>query len=142
MVEFPIYYTGNRVGNAVLEKQGMFYKIRCHCNVQMDKPAKIRMTAEGITLDLGICLKCQNGIGLSTRINTKILEGKSPSFSLHTDEEVEITLYSISENAPFAYLEYISQGKFIRKEENAYILLPHASMSKPTGQWSEPKTSE
>lgn len=142
MMEYPIYYAGNRVGNAVLEKQGMFYKIRCHCDIQVDKLTKIQMNIEGDALDLGICLKCQNGIGLSTRINTKILEGKNPSFSVHTDDESEGILNPISENAPFAYLEYISQGKFIRKEEKTYILLPHASMSKPTGQWSEPKTSE
>lgn len=124
MKRFPIFCAEKTVGYASLEKQGMFYKLRCYCDLPQDQQSNIIMTVNKISVDLGICARVEKGIGMVTRIPCSILTDAEPVFTVKQEQTDNQTIYAVSEDSAFPALEGLAEASFIRKEGKAYICMP------------------
>lgn len=121
MTKYPIYYCDQVVGNAQMDKQGLFYVIRCKCNLPQDRLYKVLITSKDDTFDLGICTRSDKGIGLVTRISANTLKSTELRFTVEPEQHEIKKMYAVSENSEFPDLEIIYKAKFLRREGKAYI---------------------
>lgn len=121
MTKYPIYYCDQVVGNAHLEKQGLFYVIRCKCELPQNRLYKVFVALQENTIDLGICTRSDKGIGLVTRISANTLKSTELRFTVEVEQPNVRKMYAVSDNSEFPNLEIIYKAKFLRREGKAYI---------------------
>lgn len=116
-----ISYEGKPVGEAQIERQGMFMIIRCHCRVRLDSPRKITVHSPDTVLDLGLCIKEYNGCGLLARIPEKSFPKGALEFLL--EASVPEQFIPIYEDAALSSVAILNHGKFELRNGVAGIIL-------------------
>lgn len=116
---YDVFMDGKAVGTASLEKEGLYWKIHCCCDIPADAPYQVTLKA-GEEIDMGILVREHNGFCLTKRIAMKRIGGAQPSFVVgprvaKTQERFE----PIAQNEPFAYIEKIRDSQL--KEKNGEI---------------------
>ena len=107
----PILMDGIEIGQANVERQGLYYHISCHCSLE---PGfyRIWMCCSGTNEQLGICVLQENRFGLEKRIPVKRIVDGIPVFTVtSTEENTESEFVKISTEEPFGWLEYIPDAK-------------------------------
>ena len=88
---FDIIMNRQVVGNARVDKEGLFYKIHCTCKVPDEAFYKIYMNDGEINRDLGICVPSGDFFVLTARVPCKQIKVESLSFSLELQMNPSIT---------------------------------------------------
>ena len=130
--QFDITKCGQSIGRATVELQGLYYRIHCSCR----EPERIILKQETGSRDLGVCVPDGEYFRIRTRIPVKYLPGNTWLFE---GKDGETDFVPIREDEPFQQIAELSQQKLVHQDGEPGI---QTEISKPTGQWSEPNTSE
>ena len=119
---YPITYCGQEAGMEKKKKMGLFYFIRCRCQLPDSKIYTISLVQNTITKNLGICVPYANAFGLDVRICAKEAGEGSPHFFLNEKQtEVLIPL-----RLPFDHISDLPNGKLIRQNGTAVLVITTA----------------
>lgn len=138
---YPITYNGQRVGTAEVKQQGLFLVIHCECDTDLHDTYSIVASSKGKTVELGCYVPGSDGCSLERRISVKHISGEEITFLIApVKKEMVVPVYT---DKPFPYLSQLSSAHFAVKNNQASVTFTdQMSISRPTGQWSEPMTSE
>ena len=132
MKQYAVMRGKKRVGSAQVEQQHLYL----HISVRCEEPMRVSVTGERGNRDLGLCVPMGNSFGLETRIPSKYLGNEDLIF--RTTEPTD-SFYPVHPDEPFSCLEKLRGAILTHKDGQIGIQI---SISNPTGQWSDPKTSE
>ena len=141
---FDIQLGGISVGTAWVSKTGLYYHISCDCNLTGEVRYKIIATGTDGACDLGLCVPKGNNFGLEIRLPIKRLgTGELKFKAVPKHQPVSGMFIPLSPDEPFRYIQMLKNSFLTEKEGKRGIMLPcQNANSNPTGQWSDPNTSE
>ena len=122
MKQYPIMYSGQQIGYAELEKQGMFFIIHCFCNVKNNMNNRIYITDGKNKIDLGLCVPVEKGVGLTVRMRSDQINTNSINFILQ-EMNKNGKLFPVKEGTPFDLIDQLHKGRFVRANNETYILI-------------------
>ena len=128
-MQYPIYYHNEEIGSATIHKKGMFYTVRCICDLPRGNVFKIQVRSDDIVTDLGICVPMETGIGMHVRLPAHLCADKMLSFTV-IDQEEEV-LYPIAEDTPFIHMIDLDNARFCRRNGKPYITFTDQSPDQP-----------
>ncbi len=103
--EYAIYMATERVGTAYVTNEGLFYRIRCLCQLTGTVPCRITASGEG-EVDLGVCVPMDDGFGIKTRVPMKKLGRCELRFCVQPKHRVRTDLFiALSPEEPFRYIQ-------------------------------------
>ena len=119
IISYDVFMDGKAVGAASLEKEGMYWRIHCCCDIPADAPYQVTLRA-GEEIDMGILVREHDGFCLTKRVAMKRIGDAKPNFVVrprvtNTQERFE----PIAQDKPFAYIEKIKDSQL--KEKNGEI---------------------
>ena len=114
MKQYPITQDGAQVGTALLERQGMFWMIRCRCNAKLQQTMRIILRTGRQTHDLGVCVSHSDGWGLNARIPVKQAAAEEMTFFLESVGQDDFL--PLSPEQPFPEIAKLEQSRFAVKE--------------------------
>ena len=101
------------VGQATVEKQGLYYRISCRCDMAGDTMRRIHVICGGKQENLGICVPMGSSFGLEKRIPCKHLGEGIPEFFLTPrDPATQGKFVPVYPEEPFAYMSKL-KGAFL-----------------------------
>lgn len=133
MDSYPIYFGQDIIGTATVEKQGLYYKISCHCNCSGEVPIRIVLHCEEMTTDLGMCVPCADGVRSVSRIPIKRIGFGEMTFSAYPRRSSASAKREICicENEPFRYITTLQNAYMIRGGKEAAIGIKDRSQDLP-----------
>lgn len=113
-MEYGIYLGSECVGTAYVTQEGLFYRIRCQCQLTGTVPCRITVSGEA-EVDLGICVPMREGIGIETSIPMKRV-GKGPlQFCIAPKKRVKTEMFvALSPEEPFGYIQRLKNAYMSR----------------------------
>ena len=120
MDTYSILYNDQPIGEALVGKQGLFYRIHCNCRINSGVPFRITVIGDR-KVDLGICVPTGDGFGLTASIpiakvgNSQIHFLASPRSSSQIMDRV-----SVSATEPFPYLASLKNAYWVGQNEIAF----------------------
>lgn len=133
MNQYPIIFDDREVGRAEMEKQGMFFVVRCFCNLKCSRSSRIYIDDGTKKMDLGLCIPIKNGIGLTTRIQVNHIDIDHISFFL-TEEHVDEKMFLLKEGIDFEKMDALDACRFKRIGKNAYIIIDQQAVPQDSDQ--------
>lgn len=120
------------VGTATVTQKGLYYEILCICSLTGSVPFRIQMYTSDAQIDLGLCYKRGNTIGLKTRVCVK-QAGVAPfQFSLIPHKEyAEKSFVPIHPEEPFAYLKRLEDAYLVYRNGNPGICFKDPAQDQP-----------
>ena len=106
---YNVMWNGIAVGNVVVIKEGLYYRICCKCNLPDRGRFRILATAAGNILDLGICVPNGDAYCCVTRVPCKRFCGNAPVFTLINGDKSEGI--PIADGQPFAHLDKLNTAR-------------------------------
>ena len=137
---YPIYQQQNIIGTVQVTRQGLYlcFTARICCGGKPIGRLWLR-SGDGVH-KLGVPVPEGEELHLWTRIPAKQVRGEDVRFWFGDKEEPEEgTFYSIDSQKPFEALAKLPLGTLQIRNGQPGLQI---SSSSPTGQWSEPNTSE
>ena len=117
--EYSIEWNGKTVGNAWIERQGMFWLIQCRCSVEMREPLRIVATSGRQKTDLGTCVSYRDGCGLQGRVSIKNICPDDLSFHIElVNSEIFIPVF---EEKPFPVILELTTARFENRNGQAGV---------------------
>ncbi len=112
-MEYPIYLGEDDVGTALVNREGLYYRIKCTCHLSGDVPLRITACAEH-AVDLGLCILDGDLSGLEVRIPMKRLgEGKLQFFIKTQHKKLPENWFPISPEEPFHYIKRLKDAYLV-----------------------------
>lgn len=141
---YGVFFGNQQVGKVQVQRQGLYYRFICRCRLSGEGMYRLFISCGGDQVSLGIVVPMGDGFGLETRLPVKRFREGEPEFSLIPKQEAAVGQFApIIPEEPFAYIERLKSSFLVRKYGQMGIMLEdHREISSPTGQWSEPITSE
>ena len=138
---YPITQNGHPVGTARVLREGLFLRIQCLCHIPREEDLHIQAVCGNDILDLGICVPYDKGSGLISRVPTRLFQEDKLEFRLSKSQKENF--FPVYPDHPFEALAQLNNSRFqIRDGVPGIIVKDYNDISRPTGQWSEPITSE
>lgn len=143
-MKFDVCLGEEAVGTAWVKKAGLYYHIRCSCRLTGQVRYKILATGGSGEADLGLCVPYADGYGLEVRLPIKrVGDGKLKFRAVPKHQQLQGQFIPIRAEEPFRYIQGLKDAFLAKKNGQEGVLIPNQnSSSSPTGQWSEPRTSE
>lgn len=141
---YEVFFGNRQSGKVQVQRQGLYYRFICRCQLTGDVVCRLYVSCGGERVNLGVVVPVEGGFGLDTRLPAKRFRAGEPAFSLIPKHEAAAGQFApIIPEEPFAYIERLKTSFLVKKYGQMGILLEDQSaISSPTGQWSEPVTSE
>lgn len=137
-----VYLGSTPAGKVQVVRQGLYYVIHCRCALSGGRMYRLFVNCGTGEKDLGIVVPMDGGFGLDTRIPVKRLGEGTMEFRLIPKQEPrKETVLPIRPGEPFPGLSQLERARLAYRDGEPVALIAQPSSS-PTGQWSEPKTSE
>ena len=117
---YNIMLGGEAVGNAMVIKEGLYYRFNCFCRLSGEIMYQLKVNCEKGEVNLGVCVPIPNGFGVNTRLPIKKI-GEGELFFYITPRHPDITnmFIPIQAEEPFRYLEKLESAYF--KTKNGII---------------------
>lgn len=101
------------IGEAVVERQGLYYCLRCRCKLTGEVLYRVEVSCDGHREDLGILIPMGDRFGLNTKVPVKRLgQGTLRFQALPKHRKLEGEFVPVYPEEPFAYLTRL---------QNAYL---------------------
>lgn len=142
------YWIGSKQkpqGKVLVQRQGLYYRICCRCKITDSSRYKLVASCAENTVDLGLCVPTEGEFGVDTKIPIKRLgEGKLTFCLVPKNKIPQGKFVPIFPDKPFPYIQKLKSAHLATQDGQIGILLTEDqnSRDRPTGQWSEPSTSE
>ena len=143
--EYSVLSGDEVIGKVFVQRQGLYYLVHCRCSLTGDVKYKLIASNGENNVDLGLCIPHIDGFGMDTRIPVKRLgEGELTFRLLPRHSKVEGAFIPVSPDEPFSYIRKLQQAHLAQQDGLVGIIVneDQNSSDSPTGQWSEPSTSE
>lgn len=143
--EYSVFSGKEEVGKVWVQRRGLYYRICCRCALTGTVPYKLIASCGDNTADLGLCVPQREGFGVDTGIPIKRLgEGPLTFRLIPRRKKSEGRFAPISPEEPFHHIAQLQNAVLAKRDGVVGILVPEGqnSSDSPTGQWSEPITSE
>lgn len=139
--EYSIFSGEEEIGKVSVQRQGLYYGIRCRCTLTGAIRYKLIASVGESTVDLGLCVPMGDRFGVDTKIPIKRLGEGTLSFRLQPrHNRPQGKFVPVSPEEPFHYIRQLQTAHLARQEGVVGIIIPEDQISResPTGQWSEP----
>ena len=131
MKAYEIRCADKVVGNANVETEGLYYKIRCRCKLPPDKMHRVFLHAAENKIDIGICLPEDGYFVLDKRIPIKHVGHEPFAFYVADPLYRENTkIIPIFEDKPFDEIAHLADSKFAVIDGAPSILIPYEFSSR------------
>lgn len=146
--EYRIYADGADVGTVHVHRSGLYYHFSCRCQCNEGTPYRISVFCEGSITDLGLCIPMGTVFGIETKIPVKLVGSGEMRFDARPNNHaLEDNFYEVCDTEPFSMLSILRYSYMVTRDGKRGVSAPQTSpsekvISRPTGQWSEPNTSE
>lgn len=132
---YDIYLADERIGQANVAQQGLFYKIRCRCNLSGEVRFHVRVTGSAGEEDLGLLVPEGKDFCLSGSVAVKKL-GEGLRFCVMPRRpEHEGVFVPLRADEPFAYIMRLRECVLANKNGQVGVLFQTSKeSSSPTGQ--------
>jgi len=118
-----ILYNDKPVGEATVVKEGLFYKIICKCAGFEDIPHCVVAEWNDFKLDLGICVRTGNGLGLTTRIQCGKIPTGMPVFRMSVKRRKQVgEFFPLRPEEPFRYIQRLNDAMLVKRGEEYGIV--------------------
>jgi hypothetical protein len=109
------------VGQATVEKQGLYYRIACRCKIAGDTMRRIHVICGGKQENLGVCVPLESFFGLEKKIPCKRLGSGVPEFFLTPrDPGTQGKFVPVYPEEPFAYIRRLKECYLVRMNGRCY----------------------
>lgn len=144
MEEKYFVYSGNDVvGKILVSRKGLYYCIRGVCQLTGAVKYELRLCCGNSCINLGLCVPVNGGFGMDTKIPCKQIPEGAWHFQLvPRHEAMNENFVPIRAEEPFAYIQQLHSSYLAQHNGALGICYSSMERDKPTGQWSEPSTSE
>ena len=137
-MEYEVLLGGQRIGRAIVDRQGLYYAIACRCRLSGEVVYKVTVSCGEKSESLGILVPEGGAFVLTTRIPIKRLgEGELQFRAVPRHMEMQGQFIPVTPEEPFAYLSRLENAFMEIRSGRAGIVLPAMDQnanSSPTGQ--------
>lgn len=143
--EYLVLSADKPVGKVSVQRRGLYYSFCCRCKLTGAAGYKLIASCGENTVDLGLCVPHGAEFGVDTTIPIKRLgEGDLTFHLIPKRSKLEGKFVPVSADEPFCYIRRLQNAHLARQDGLVGILVTKDQMEtdSPTGQWSEPNTSE
>lgn len=119
---YDILFSGKSVGNAQLEKEGLYYRIRCGCKPPDDGVYRVIVSDGSNRQDLGICVPEGKIFVVNKRVPCKSLTGEQLTFYLVEKSYGEVVV-PVADGEPFEYLDQLEDAHLRVADGQAEIII-------------------
>ena len=122
---YEIMLGGESVGQAVVRRQGLYYRFSCRCDLSGEVIYRITVTCGGKSESLGIPVPKNGEFYLDTRLAASRLGEGEPKFSaVPRRPDLGGMFVPISPEEPFRYLHRLENAFLTRKDGQLGIVIP------------------
>lgn len=112
---YEIRLGSSPVGHVTVERQGLYYRFSCRCNLKGMN--RLVVSSNGNREDLGILIPMDGAFGLEKRIPVKRLGEGNPEFLLMGKEsEKREKFVPVYPEEPFSYMSRLKDAYLARRE--------------------------
>ena len=120
--EFDITIGKESVGKAVVERLGLYYKIRCRCVFPDRGIYRVQANGSAGTTDLGICVPMDTDFGILTKIPVKTLGEQIVGFRIISPKNNQsIKVVTITDTEPFRYIGQLKNACLVHEKRSSQV---------------------
>lgn len=121
---YEVHFGKRTVGNVTVQRQGLYYRFSCVCELSGDVLCRLQVTCGSTHLDLGILVPVGKGFGLDTRVPAKQLRHGKPEFTLVPKQAAVSELFvPVYPEEPFAYIGKLKDAFLTRSGKQLGICI-------------------
>ena len=122
---YEIMLGGESVGQAVVRRQGLYYRFSCRCDLSGEVIYRITVTCGGKSESLGIPVPKNGEFYLDTRLAASRLGEGEPKFAaVPRRPDLGGMFVPLSPEEPFRYLHRLENAFLARKDGQLGIVIP------------------
>lgn len=122
---YEIMLGGESVGQAVVRRQGLYYRFSCRCDLSGEVIYRITVTCGGKSESLGIPVPKDGQFHLDTKLAASRLGEGEPKFAaVPRRPDLGGMFLPISPEEPFRYLHRLENAFLARKDGQLGIVIP------------------
>ena len=122
---YEIMLGGESVGQAVVRRQGLYYRFSCRCDLSGEVIYRITVTCGGKSESLGIPVPKNGEFYLDTRLAASRMGEGEPKFAaVPRRPDLGGMFVPISPEEPFRYLHRLENAFLVRKDGQLGIVIP------------------
>ena len=122
---YTIWLGKESVGQATVERQGLYYRFRCCCQLHSEVICRVNVSCGGRSESLGILIPAGSDYRLTKKIPIKQFELGTPEFWItprHTEKQgIFLDIYP---EEPFHYLTKLEKAYLDKRRGRAGIVIP------------------
>ncbi len=124
MATYPILRGGETIGQAVVERQGLYYRFSCRCSLSGEVIYRLTVQCGEKQENLGIFVPEKGAFVLTAKIPVSRLgQGDFLFWAVPKHSELGGKFVPISPETPFAYITRLENAVFLRRDGQPGILL-------------------
>lgn len=113
---FPVTFCGKPVGKVTVQKQGLYYRFICRCNLSGDIMYRLMVASGTLKENLGILVPQNGSFEIDKKLPLKrIREGDMVFTVIPNQESYDRTFVPIYPEEPFAYISRLKNTFLIYK---------------------------
>ena len=121
---FQIRMGDKSVGTADVQQEGLYYRIRCRCNISKAEPCRVLVRCGQQEESLGILVPMGEDFCLDTRIPMKKLGGGQLSFLVAPKRQMDEGIFvPLSPEEPFRYIARLKDAYLDRKNGKIGVII-------------------
>lgn len=106
---YAICLEEENVGRVVIQRQGLYYRFDCRCNLKKNHMYRLMMDQGGKLINLGIPIPSADGYWLVTKKPVKEFGGEEPNFRLAPKLQGN-QFIPVYPDEPFSYLDRLQNA--------------------------------
>ena len=121
---YDVYLGDKSVGNALVERQGLYYRIRVRCDMNGEGMFQVFLHCGNHRENLGVLVPVDDRFGLETRIPAKRIGEGDPVFRVMPRHgRISGKYIPISPEEPFRYLSRLKDSYLERRNGSIGIVI-------------------
>lgn len=122
---YAVFLGREKVGQAVVEKRGLYYQFQCHCKLHSAVMCRVVVSCAGGDENLGILVPDGDDYILSKKLPAKKFSSGRPEFRLEPKQscvhEISVDIYP---EEPFRYIAKLEKA-YLDKRRGKHAIVIH-----------------
>lgn len=124
MDDYEVKIGNETVGHVTMEKQGLYYKIRCSCRLTGAIIYRLAAKIGKQIINIGICAPKGKYFCVERKLPTKLFGEETPVFSLIPKHEpMDKSFVPLRADEPFAYICELQNAYLENRDGDIYIAI-------------------
>ena len=111
---YTVIHNEKMVGNVILTRQGLYWKILCRCQLLGDQMLHLQLQINHEPFDLGLLIPTATGLELCKLIPVKQIGAGKPAFSLRSRTAKAAQFIPVASDVPFPWLHHLDHCVFAK----------------------------